>query len=73
MGMATRVTIGHGIADRPGEDGSIVLEGKEHDGKSFFWMGSFAAQALEERKILVSGILGLLKSPVGWFMVCTLD
>eukprot|EP00890_Picochlorum_soloecismus_P000565 jgi/Picsp_1/1509/NSC_04987-R1_---NA--- len=45
MRMATRVAIGDGVADQSGN--SIVI-----DGKSLFWMGSFAAQALEEKKIL---------------------
>lgn len=55
--MATLVALGHDVSNQSINNRVIEIEGNELDGKSLFWMGSFAAQALEEKKILVGSVL----------------
>lgn len=66
MSMATRVALGHDVSDQAGNYHGVVIEGNEFDGKSSFWMGSFAAQALEEKKILVGGVLTTWVEMYNW-------
>lgn len=52
------MALGLGVSDQASNNNSgLAIEANGIDGKSLFWKGSFAAQALEEKKILVGGML----------------